>query len=200
MGDPRVYCRFCNEDTRGGPGSLVGDCRREHEARCRKNPINRANAKDAEIVRLTKEVERLTACVGDLQSGMYINCVYCGHHYGPVDKVAPAMADVLKQHIERCPKHPMSALKAEVERLKRIEIHYHEVLDRLGFPKANGPMSPEMQESFGDAWERWEQVLIDAPDKVERLTEQVAALKECRHGCCDGNCPHDRHYARVVDR
>jgi hypothetical protein len=28
------------------------------------------------------------------------------------------MADALKAHIERCPQHPMSALKAESERLR----------------------------------------------------------------------------------
>lgn len=51
--------------------------------------------------------------VNDLQSGMYVNCVYCGHRYGPADKVPVSMADALKQHIEKCPEHPMSKLKAE---------------------------------------------------------------------------------------
>ena len=46
--------------------------------------------------------------VDDLQSGMYINCVYCGHRYGPKDEVEATMADALKEHIEQCPKHPMS--------------------------------------------------------------------------------------------
>ena len=56
------------------------------------------------------EIERLRQWVADLQSGMYINCVYCGHHYGPKDEVPAAMADVLKQHIAVCPEHPMSKL------------------------------------------------------------------------------------------
>lgn len=64
------------------------------------------------------EVKRLQKWVDDLQSGMYINCVYCGFRYGPKDKVPATMADALKEHIEQCPKHPMSALKAEVERLR----------------------------------------------------------------------------------
>ncbi len=57
--------------------------------------------------------------VDDLQSGMYINCVYCGHRYGPKDKVPASMAEVLKEHVEQCPDHPMSALKQELEGLRR---------------------------------------------------------------------------------
>ena len=56
------------------------------------------------------EYERLEQWIRDLQSGMYVNCVYCGHRYGPKDKVPVAMAEALKQHIAQCPKHPMSAL------------------------------------------------------------------------------------------
>jgi len=48
---------------------------------------------------------------------MYINCVYCGHRYGPDDEVPATMAEVLKEHIEQCPEHPMSALKAERDQL-----------------------------------------------------------------------------------
>lgn len=60
------------------------------------------------------EVERLTQWVHDLQSDMYINCVYCGHRYGPKDKVPCSMAEVLKRHVEQCPKHPMSKLKSDL--------------------------------------------------------------------------------------
>ena len=61
---------------------------------------------------------KLRQWIDDLQSGMYINCVYCGHRYGPQDKVPASMAEVLKQHIEVCPKHPMSKLKKELEQLR----------------------------------------------------------------------------------
>ena len=64
------------------------------------------------------ENARLQAWVHDLQAGMYINCVYCGHRYGPDDEVPATMADALKEHVEQCPKHPMSALKAERDRLR----------------------------------------------------------------------------------
>jgi len=64
------------------------------------------------------EIERLTNWVHDLQSGMYINCVYCGHRYGPKDDVPATMQDALYEHIAACPKHPLSKAEAEIERLK----------------------------------------------------------------------------------
>jgi hypothetical protein len=73
------------------------------------------------ILALLDENEKLQQWINDLQSGMYINCVYCGHRYGPSSEVPAAMADVLKAHIEQCPKHPMSALKSE-NALLRINI------------------------------------------------------------------------------
>lgn len=73
-------------------------------------------------IRIIKElrfkVGRLEQWVDDLQSGMFVNCVYCGHRYGPKDDVPSSMADVLKEHIEQCSEHPMSALKKENEVLK----------------------------------------------------------------------------------
>lgn len=81
--------------------------------------FGRMTVQDERLQEQRVEIERLRQWVADLQSGMYINCVYCGHRYGP-DPVTPtSMADVLKAHVEVCPKHPMSALKAEVESLKK---------------------------------------------------------------------------------
>lgn len=70
-------------------------------------------AKDAEI-------ERLTRWIDDLQSGMYVNCVYCGHRYGPGETTPVSMAEALKSHIEICPEHPMSRLKADRDLLDRL--------------------------------------------------------------------------------
>ena len=53
----------------------------------------------------------LQVWVNDLQSGLYVNCVYCGHCYGPRETTPVSMADALKAHVEQCPKHPMSALR-----------------------------------------------------------------------------------------
>lgn len=71
-----------------------------------------------EVERLRAENARLTQWISDLQSGMYVNCVYCGHRYGPGETTPVSMADALKAHVEQCPKHPMSALKTENERLR----------------------------------------------------------------------------------
>lgn len=65
-------------------------------------------------------IARLKAWVADLQSGMYVNCVYCGHRYGPADGTPVALADVLKEHVEHCPEHPaMKAMRA-LENLRRV--------------------------------------------------------------------------------
>ena len=67
---------------------------------------------------LFEQVQSLKLWVEDLQSGTYVNCVYCGHRYGPSDEVPVSMAEILKEHIEECPAHPMSKMK---EDLKRVE-------------------------------------------------------------------------------
>lgn len=76
-----------------------------------------ANEADEERADARREIERLQNWVNDLQAGCFINCVYCGHRYGPDDEVPSTMADVLKEHIENCPEHPMSKLKAAVDAL-----------------------------------------------------------------------------------
>jgi len=78
------------------------------------------------------EIQRLEAWVDDCQSGMYINCVYCGHRYGPKESTPVSMREVLKQHVEKCPKHPLAEARAEVERLQRI-------LDDQRTSKKEGP-------------------------------------------------------------
>lgn len=70
------------------------------------------------LVAADVERKRLQQWVNDLHRGMFINCVYCGHRYGPNDEVPATMADVLKEHVEQCPKHPMSALRAERDTLR----------------------------------------------------------------------------------
>ena len=66
----------------------------------------------AHVDALEARVVQLEQWIKDLQSGMYVNCVYCGHRYGPGETTPVSMADALKSHIEICPKHPMSALRA----------------------------------------------------------------------------------------
>lgn len=77
----------------------------------KRNSTQRAEQAEADNARLQQ-------WVNDLQSGMYINCVYCGYNYGPEAEVPATMADALKEHIEQCPKHPMSALKSDRDKLR----------------------------------------------------------------------------------
>ena len=72
-------------------------------------------AEDAHAI--AAEIDRLNQWVGDLQSGMYINCAYCGHRYPPG---TPAVrGKVLDAHIKRCPKHPLQKALKEIESLKK---------------------------------------------------------------------------------
>lgn len=73
-----------------------------------------------DIAALEAENAQMKSWVADLQSGMYVNCVYCGHRYGPNETTPVSMADALKAHVENCPKHPMSKLKAENAALRPV--------------------------------------------------------------------------------
>ena len=71
-----------------------------------------------ERLRAEETERRLRAWVSDLQAGCWINCVYCGHRYGPDPGTPVAMADVLRRHVEVCPEHPLSAALARVAELE----------------------------------------------------------------------------------
>ena len=83
------------------------------------------NADPAGIIRentiARDTVQSFEAWVNDLQAGCYINCVYCGHRYGPREEEIPA--DALAAHIAACPKHPMSALAKAADRLASSKGH-----------------------------------------------------------------------------
>jgi hypothetical protein len=77
---------------------------------------------------LVKENKRLKQQVDDLQSGMYINCVYCGHRYGPEDNTPSTKAEQLYEHIKVCPQHPMSLLQKKFDRLTRLVGSIYDIL------------------------------------------------------------------------
>ena len=69
---------------------------------------------------LIEENKRLESWIDDLQSGMFINCVYCGHRYGPDDKNhLVTMRKALEEHIAVCPKHPLSKAHASLSEKDR---------------------------------------------------------------------------------
>lgn len=69
---------------------------------------------------LKNQVQKLQQWIADLQSGMYINCVYCGHRYGPMESTPVSMAYILKQHIQECDKHPMAQMKRALLTVREI--------------------------------------------------------------------------------
>lgn len=84
--------------------------------------------RDKVLVEQHAEIDRLNKWVSDLQSHLYINCVYCGHRYAP--GTGPAMQQVLYDHIKVCPKHPLAAALKEIERLKEELKNYDEATAR----------------------------------------------------------------------
>lgn len=90
--------------------------------------------KDEHIEALTAENIQLEVWIDDLQSGMYINCVYCGHRYGPnsgphTKDFNLTMRKALEDHIASCPKHPLSFAKQEIKKLKLRNAYLEELLD-----------------------------------------------------------------------
>lgn len=80
------------------------------------------------------EIDRLNQWVADCQSGMYINCVYCGHRYPPG---TPDVRDkVLYEHIKQCKKHPLAKALARIEEIQKDNVRRlmlcEDTLDYLG--------------------------------------------------------------------
>lgn len=59
---------------------------------------------------------RLMRWITDLQSGMYVNCVYCGHRYGPYGE-KPAQ-EALTEHVAECEHHPLAAANRKIAQLE----------------------------------------------------------------------------------
>jgi len=126
------------------------------------------------VTALKAEVTQLRHWVDDLQAGMYINCVYCGHRYGPDNEVPATMAQTLKDHIEQCPSHPMSALKMMSARAMEIVAAArmfvaHERVDRHS---ARGlRVILDVGQMFDDALAQARAARITLEDLVDALPE-----------------------------
>ena len=130
------------------------------------------------VATVSNENKRLQEWVNDLQAGMYINCVYCGHRYGPDDEVPVAMADVLKEHIEQCPQHPMSKLKEQLAAAEEKNEHQQDMQDvgehfmewydhavkRTNFQPANSPV----------------EYCVELQNQIYELEQQLAAAKDIK--------------------
>lgn len=64
-----------------------------------------------QLEEVLNENEKLKQWVHDLQSGMFINCVYCGHRYGPKDQMPatlvaadPAKIKAIQAKLSHLPK------------------------------------------------------------------------------------------------
>ena len=102
-----------------------------------------------------EQIAELRKWVADLQSRMYINCVYCGHRYGPKESTPVSMADVLKEHVERCPAHPMSKLR---DRVNKLEVKNKLLLFEL-MPK-EGEAAPDKPGHKYEVWLEAESPLL----------------------------------------
>lgn len=93
-------------------------------------------------VALNDEIEALNAWIADLQSGLYVNCIYCGHRYAPG---VPAARDVaLYSHITQCKKHPLSKALARVAELEQQQYEWAEIINSLACMVINGPNSNDL--------------------------------------------------------
>lgn len=142
-----------------------------------------------------KKIARLRQWVADLQQGCYVNCVYCGHRYGPDDVTptsavgaAPSMAEALKRHVESCPEHPMAKLKAKYDALVDALVIEPCHVTGMHDPTHTPLRLCEIQR--GDAWIRAAKLLgwleEDANENVTALT----APRRLHPEKC-GWCHHD---------
>ncbi len=130
------------------------------------------------------EIERLNQWVNDLQSGMSINCVYCGHKYGPDPGTPITMQAVLYKHIAQCPKHPLTAERAKVEQLESQLTEAKEEIERQRCAYVE-------QQKHRDHWRGYAYGKRDKPQdfldgnmtdrpatKIEQLESQLTAKDE----------------------
>ena len=116
MGSQKYVTEFVNEVYPDAPELAMASF---SEKKCLQDATKLIRQLHIDKKALEDELILTKQWVDDLQKGMYVNCVYCGHRYGPADKVPVSMADVLKEHIEQCPKHPLSKMKAERDEWKK---------------------------------------------------------------------------------
>lgn len=182
-----MHCSICNQtwdrDSQSGSETHAKDC-----------PVHVAKNLPTAARELLERVEKAERWVSDLQSGMYVNCVYCGHRYGPGETTPVSMADALKQHIEHCPKHPLKEARDIVAECNNSLFGSHGY-----FTQASGVTAAQAIEKLkaygGDQWRR----ATAAESEVARLRERQrtpGTVEVCeRHAltdCADYAGKHER--------
>lgn len=114
---------------------------------------------------LLEEIDRLNQWIHDCQSGMYINCVYCGFRYGPKDEVAPTMQQALYDHIAVCPKHPLSKANARIEELEIALAGLAIAVSSLGI----GLFGVDSGSTWKDAKASWWVELLEAYNRAQEV-------------------------------
>ena len=121
---------------------------------------------------LRQQLAETKKWIDDLQSGMYVNCVYCGHRYGPGETTPVSMADALKAHVESCPKHPMSDLKKQLASVKKqAEI---DVIHARGF--ANKKDFEELIRTKNSMCNTHELTISNLSQRLDELEEAAQAV------------------------
>lgn len=111
-------------------------------------------------------IEKREKWIADLQSGMYVNCIYCGHRYGPSTDTPTSMADVLKAHAEQCAAHPLAEASKTIEHLSELLLDIKEEKRALG------------EQALADGRIRG---LEEAAKWIDQLRDDYIA----EHGSCD---------------
>jgi hypothetical protein len=143
--------------------------------------------------------------VDDLQSGMYINCVYCGHRYGPDDgDHLVSMRDALEAHIAICEKHPLAECRRKLA--AAVEARGIEMLSLA--TKVCGPESittvREWSSAETEAWKRFLKARDAALEQAtSKLREQLAAAEAREQGAVNLlrrlERAHYHHWCAVCD-
>lgn len=122
---------------------------------------------------LRARMQRLEQWVADLQSGMFVNCVYCGHRYGPRNTTPVAMADVLKEHVQACPEHPMAKLRKATE-FARQALRYLDGFFK-GLEDSTAPEDVALREIRQRVHERPRQWIAIALESIKRVLPEEKA-------------------------
>lgn len=135
-----------------GLRDTVADCRRQGLSLGRRLANSAFAAVSTECERISARLNEANQTVAaqrrwieDLQSGQWVNCVFCGHRYIPREASPTDPTALLRSHIASCAKHPLHETR---EALLELYAWAHE-LQRFAHHMPDGGAA--MQESIDRA-------------------------------------------------